>query len=125
MPQISEIEFVRLPLRAHQLLAGVPLHDVWAVDLPGPRTGITLEQFCALRTSNFSRPRRWFEDLWSYVSFSGASSGGTGHEPWCRARRRLPTDLLMQIGHDRLHQLAFAKGRMGYFALSINSRTKN
>jgi hypothetical protein len=39
MPQISESEFVRLPLRAHQFLAGVPLHDVWAVDLPSPRTG--------------------------------------------------------------------------------------
>jgi hypothetical protein len=39
-----------LPLRAHQLLAGVPLHDVWAVDLPGPRTGITLNQF--LRAAN-------------------------------------------------------------------------
>jgi Protein of unknown function (DUF2867) len=50
MPQISEIEFLRLPLRAHQLLAGVPLHDVWAVDLPGPRTGITLDQF--LRAAN-------------------------------------------------------------------------
>jgi len=34
MPQISEKEFERLPLRAHQFLAGVPLHDVWAVDLP-------------------------------------------------------------------------------------------
>ena len=45
MPQISEMEFLRLPLRAHQLLAGVPLHDVWVVDLPGPRTGITLDQF--------------------------------------------------------------------------------
>jgi len=50
MPQISESEFLRLPLRAHQLLAGVPLHDVWAVDLPGPRTGITLDQF--LRAAN-------------------------------------------------------------------------
>ena len=50
MPQISEMEFLRLPLRAHQLLAGVPLHDVWAVDLPGPRTGITLDQF--LRAAN-------------------------------------------------------------------------
>jgi len=50
MPQISEREFERLPLRAHQFLAGVPLHDVWAVDLPSPRAGITLDEF--LRVAN-------------------------------------------------------------------------
>ena len=54
MPQISEIEFLRLPLRVHQFLAAVPLHDVWAVDLPGLRTGITLDQF--LRAAN-QQPR--------------------------------------------------------------------
>ena len=50
MPQISEREFERLPLRVHQFLAGVPLHDVWAVDLPSPRAGITLDEF--LRAAN-------------------------------------------------------------------------
>jgi hypothetical protein len=50
MPQISKREFERLPLRAHQFLAGVPLHDVWAVDLPSPRAGITLDEF--LRIAN-------------------------------------------------------------------------
>jgi hypothetical protein len=33
MPQISTQEFERLPLRVYDLLAGVPLYDVWAVDL--------------------------------------------------------------------------------------------
>ena len=50
MPQISTQEFERLPLRVHDFLAGVPLHDVWAVDLPRVRSGITLDEF--LRTSN-------------------------------------------------------------------------
>ena len=50
MLQISEREFERLPLRAHQFLAGVQLHDVWAVDLPSPRAGITLDEF--LRVAN-------------------------------------------------------------------------
>ena len=50
MAQISEKEFERLPLRAHQFLVGVPLHDVWAVDLPSPRAGITLDEF--LRVAN-------------------------------------------------------------------------
>lgn len=45
MPQISDREFERLPLRVHRLLAGVPLHDVWVVDLPDPRPGITLDEF--------------------------------------------------------------------------------
>ena len=50
MPQISVHEFERLPLRVHDFLAGVPLHDVWAIDLPGTRAGITLDEF--LRTAS-------------------------------------------------------------------------
>jgi len=50
MPQVSKSEFEQLPLRAHQFLAGVPLHDAWAVDLPSPRSGITLDEF--LRAAN-------------------------------------------------------------------------
>jgi len=45
VPQISTREFERLPLRVHDFLAGVPLHDVWAVDLPRMRSGITLDEF--------------------------------------------------------------------------------
>jgi hypothetical protein len=45
MPQISKEEFERLPLRVHRVLVGVPLHDVWAVDLPRMRAGITLDDF--------------------------------------------------------------------------------
>jgi hypothetical protein len=50
MPRISTQEFERLPLRVHGILAGVPLHDVWAIDLPRTRSGITLDEF--LRTAN-------------------------------------------------------------------------
>jgi hypothetical protein len=45
MPQISIQEFERLPLRVHDFLTGVPLHDVWAIDLPRMRSGITLNEF--------------------------------------------------------------------------------
>lgn len=33
--RVTPAEYERIGLRAHALLAGVPLHDVWAVDLPG------------------------------------------------------------------------------------------
>src|SRR5579864_3206118 len=45
MPKILTPEFERLPLRVHDFLAGVPLHDVWAIDLPHTRAGITLDEF--------------------------------------------------------------------------------
>jgi hypothetical protein len=45
MPQISASEFHSLPLRVHTFLADVPLHDVWAVDLPTRRAGVTLSEF--------------------------------------------------------------------------------
>src|SRR5438552_4839718 len=50
MPQVSTQEFERLPLRVHTFLTGVPLHDVWSVDLPRWRAGVTLDEF--LRTAN-------------------------------------------------------------------------
>jgi len=50
MPQISKQEFEQLPLRVHNFLADVPLHDVWAIDLPRPRSGITLNEFLSVGT---------------------------------------------------------------------------
>src|SRR5205807_7493713 len=50
VPQISTQEFEQLPLRVHSFLAGVPLHDVWSVDLPRWRAGVTLDDF--LRTAS-------------------------------------------------------------------------
>ena len=55
MPRTSTEEYERLPLRVHEFLAGVPLHDVWAVDLPRTRSGITLDEL--LRTAS-ARPCR-------------------------------------------------------------------
>jgi len=45
MPQISPAEFYALPLRVHTFLADVQLHDVWAVDLPARRDGVTVSEF--------------------------------------------------------------------------------
>ncbi|HEY0383280.1 MAG TPA: DUF2867 domain-containing protein [Candidatus Elarobacter sp.] len=45
MPQISSTEFRALPLRVHTFLADVPLHDVWAVDLPRLGEHMTLAEY--------------------------------------------------------------------------------
>jgi hypothetical protein len=45
MPQISPAEFYAVPLRVHTFLADIPLHDVWAVDLPAHSGGVTLSEF--------------------------------------------------------------------------------
>ena len=40
--RVTPEEYERIDLRAHSLLVGVPLHDVWAVDLPGGSPGRTI-----------------------------------------------------------------------------------
>jgi hypothetical protein len=45
VPKVLKSEFARLPLRVHDLLSDVPLHDAWAVDLPKRHSGITLNAF--------------------------------------------------------------------------------
>jgi hypothetical protein len=45
MAKILPREFLELPLRVHSFLRDVPLHDVWVIDLPGGREGITLQEF--------------------------------------------------------------------------------
>jgi hypothetical protein len=61
MPQISATEFYALALRVHTFLADVPLHDVWAVDLPAHRDGLNLCEFLPiLRSTDFrQRPARF------------------------------------------------------------------
>ena len=56
MPQIAREEFEQLPLRVHTFLAGVSLHDVWAVDLPRTRGGITLAEFLRCAGDLFRHP---------------------------------------------------------------------
>jgi hypothetical protein len=56
MPQISPAEFYALPLRVHTFLADIPLHDVWAVDLPAHSDGVTLSDF--LRRTRESKSHR-------------------------------------------------------------------
>ena len=87
MPQISESEFNAVPLRAHEFLADVPLHDAWVVELPRPRSNISFADF--LRVSNtrlFSAPpvvrglmklRMFVGRLFGWDSSSSATAGFT------------------------------------------------
>jgi hypothetical protein len=64
-----------LPLRVHEFLAGVPLHDAWAVDLPRPRGGITLAEFLRHAGSLFQRPEPAVRTLLSIRFFIGGLFG--------------------------------------------------
>jgi hypothetical protein len=75
VPKIAEQEFVRIPLRVHEFLAGVPLHDVWAVDLPRSRPGITLDAFLQAAKRRLFTPSPVVSALLRMRSFVGRLFG--------------------------------------------------
>ena len=75
MPQITREEFERLPLRVHAFLAGIPLHDVWAVDLPRTHSGITLAEFLQRAGNLFRQPPPVVQALLSVRFFVGGLFG--------------------------------------------------
>ena len=97
MGRISSQEFLAQRFRVHAFLADVPLHDVWAVDLPGFREGITLHEFHA-RTSKADSLKRvsWpTRALFSLRLLIGQILG-LESEP-----SRIPAILLRQSAHRR------------------------
>jgi hypothetical protein len=82
---VSAAEFHRLPLRAHAFLEGVPLHDVWAVDLPRWRSGITLDEFLQATGDRPFSPSRAVRVLLAIRFFVGRLLG------WDRERRSPPS----------------------------------
>jgi hypothetical protein len=111
MPQISTQEFERLQLRVHDFLAGVPLHDVWAVDLPRARSGITLDEL--LRTAStcpFTTPPL-VRALLNIRLFVGRLLGWD-HEPVATAWESFATRMTTA---DRSRSLAPAGTREGLF----------
>ena len=85
MPQISKQEFERLPLRVHTFLAGVPLHDVWATDLPRSRAGITLDEFLRVASGRLFTPSPIVRALLNIRFFVGGLFG------WDRTTSTAPT----------------------------------
>ncbi|PYV99187.1 MAG: hypothetical protein DMG89_08880 [Acidobacteria bacterium] len=113
MPQISTQEFERLPLRVHAFLAGVPLHDVWAIDLPRTRSGITLDELSRTASACLCTPPPIVRVLLNIRLFVGRLLGWD-REPaataWETFTRRLTTA-------DRSRSLAPAGTREGLFRI--------
>ena len=113
MPQISSQEFERLPLRVHDLLAGVPLHDVWAIDLPRMRAGITLEEFLRATRAHPFAPSAIVRALLSIRFFVGRLLGWD-REPNARVRETFAARL---TAADLSRSLAPAGTREGHFRI--------
>jgi hypothetical protein len=111
MPQISTREFEGLPLRVHSFLAGVPLHDVWAVDLPRIRPGITLDEFLRTVGTRPYAPSPVVRALLSVRFFVGRLVGWD-REPTATAWKTFATHLTTA---DRSKSLAMAGTREGPF----------
>ena len=111
MPQISTQEFERLPLRVHDFLAGVPLHDVWAVDLPRARSGITLDEFLRTTSACLPSPSPVVRALLNIRLFVGRLLGWD-REPAATAWETFTTRLTTV---DRSKSLVLAGKREGLF----------
>src|SRR5262245_9219669 len=111
MPRISRQEFERLPLRVHDFLAGVPLHDVWAVDLPRTRSGITLDEFLRATGARPFTPSPVVRALLNIRFFVGRRLGWD-REPDAIVRESFATRLTPA---DRSRSLAPAGTREGPF----------
>jgi hypothetical protein len=111
MPQISTQEFERLPLRVHDFLAGVPLHDVWAVDLPRARSGIKLHEFLPTANACLCTPPPVVRALLNIRLFVGRLLGWD-REPAAIAWESFATRMTTA---DRSRSLAPAGAREGLF----------
>jgi Protein of unknown function (DUF2867) len=111
MPQVAAKEFERLPLRVHNFLAGVPLHDVWSVDLPRWRAGVTLDDFLRTATNCLCTPPSLVRALLDIRFFVGRFFGWD-REPAATAWKSFATRL---TDTDRSRSLVPAGTRDGFF----------
>ena len=113
MPQLACEEFERLPLRVHVFLAGVPLHDVWAVDLSRTPGRITLAEFLRRAGNLFRQPPPAVRALLSVRFFMGGLFG------WDRASPgSVPESFAQRLtDEDRARSLASAGTPDGFFRI--------
>ena len=111
MPQVSTEEFERMPLQVHSFLAGVPLHDVWSVDLPRWRAGVTLDDFQRTAGNCLCAPPPLVRMLLNIRFFVGRFFGWD-HEPAPTAWKTFATRL---TGNDRSRSLVATGTQHGFF----------
>jgi len=111
VPQVPAREFERLPLRVHALLAGVPLHDVWSIDLPHWRAGVTLDEFLRAASNLLFTPSPLVRMLLDIRLFIGHLFGWD-REPAATAWETFAARL---TDADRSRSLAPAGTREGFF----------
>ena len=87
--RVSPAEYLRLKLRAHELLRGVPLYDVTVVDLPGGGDGRTLADIRALDST--AAQSHIAKALYGVRKFIGRVFG------WDRAPMRPEDSLLSKL----------------------------
>ena len=111
MPRISAREFEQLPLRVHDLLAGVPLHDAWAVELPRTRSGITLDEYSRAAKTRLFTPSPAVRALLDLRFFVGR------HLDWDREPPAWESFASRLTAADRSRTLAPAGTREGFFSV--------
>jgi len=63
--RLSRAEFEALPLRVHDFLRGVPIEDIWAIDLEGGPAELTLQD-CAWMIQGFKDAKMPFIVTWLF-----------------------------------------------------------
>jgi hypothetical protein len=83
----------------HDFLPDVPLHDVWAVDLPHLRSGITLDEFLRASSAHHCKLSAGARALIS-IRLSVGRLLGWGHEP-AQTKREVFATRLTAIDRSR------------------------
>jgi hypothetical protein len=108
--RVPPAEYLKLDLRAHELLHDVPLYDVSAVDLPGEGSGRTIADVRSLETA--APPSRVAGFLYGLRLFLGRVLG------WDRTPMRSEDSLLRRLSdRDRIASEVAPGTRMGAFLL--------
>ena len=108
--RVSRAEYLRLDLRAHDLLRDVPLYDVSVVDLPGGGPGRRVADIRALESA--AEPSRVATAIYGLRQFLGRVFG------WDRVQMRPEASLLSRLSERDRRDSEVAPGtRVGSFLL--------